>query len=58
MSGRLTSRKSERGSAVVVVLVLTLVMMSLLLVNSTSVLQLRKELNRIDRKQMEKYDVR
>jgi hypothetical protein len=58
MSGRLTSRKSERGSAVVVVLILTLVMLSLLLVNSTSVLQLRKELNRIDRKQMEKYDVR
>jgi heme exporter protein D len=41
--------------AVVVVLILTLVMLSLLLVNSTSVLQLRKKLNHIDQKQMQKY---
>lgn len=55
MTLRRRPRKMRTGSAMVVVLVLTMIMLSLLLVNSVSVLGLRKELQRIDQKQMEKY---
>lgn len=54
-TARFAMGRSNRGSAVMVVLVLLGVMAILVIANTTTLHQLRQELNRIDKQQQKKY---
>jgi type II secretory pathway component PulK len=47
--------KSERGSAMIVVLTLTIVIATLIVANGFALSQLRTELKRIDHQQQQKF---
>jgi len=49
-------KKQERGSAILVVLVLMGIMTTLVICNSVTLRQLRQELNLIERQQLKKFE--
>jgi len=56
--GRPATRGAERGTATLVVLVLLLLMAALIAINSSMVRQLKRELQRVEKVQLRKYDGR
>ena len=52
------AKKRERGSAILVVLVLMGIMTTLVICNSVTLRQLRQELNLIERQQLKKFEGR